>query len=94
MKKEIIIRQKMSGTGSIYDIESQHYDIVIKMGKKFNYAVVGPSYYNLGFTRHMAAHSAIAAKRRLDRVGYKGIVIIDKDQNQYDIDGEALREKN
>ena len=91
--EQINIKQKMSGTGSIYDIESEHFDIVIKMGNRFNFAVVGPSYYNLGATKHIAAHSAISAKKRLDNAGYQGIVIMDKNQNQYDIDfnGELAR---
>ncbi len=79
------IKQKMSNTGTIYDIASDHGDININMGSRYNYVVIGPSYYNLGFTRHVAADSAIRAYKQLSNKGYRGVRVLDKDGQFMDI---------
>ena len=81
----VTISQKMSGTGSIFDIESDCQDIVINFGNTYKYAVCAPAYYNITPTRHKSEHSAIARANRLNGQGYTGIVIIDSNGSQYDV---------
>ena len=77
--KTIIIPAKMSNTGSIYDIASQHYDIEIPMPDNFIYVVILPSYYNAGYTRHKSAGAAIRQYKKLSRDGYQGVTILNRD---------------
>ena len=64
--KKVIIPQKMSGTGTIHDIASQHYDreIVFKEGEL--YAVVLASYYGNGdlYSTHKTEKAAYSKSRK------------------------------
>jgi hypothetical protein len=63
--KKVIIPQKMSGTGTIHDIASQHYDREIKFPKGAKYAVVLASYYGgKGYTTHATEEATIQADKR------------------------------
>lgn len=63
--KKVIIPQKMSGTGSIHDIASQHYDREIKFSKDAQYAVVLASYYGgKGYTTHSTEKATIQSDKR------------------------------
>lgn len=63
--KKVIIPQKMSGTGTIHDIASQHYDREIKFPKGAKFAVVLASYYGgKGYTTHASEEATIQADRR------------------------------
>lgn len=74
----ITIESKMSGTGSIHDIASEHYDIEINMGEAFQYAVVMPSYYNATPTHHKTEGAAIKQYERLSRDDYEGVTILNR----------------
>ncbi len=53
---------KMSGTGSIHDIESEHYRRQIKFPKNHKYAVVKAAYYNNNsYSTHESFEDAIDA---------------------------------
>lgn len=63
--KKVIIPQKMSGTGSIHDIASQHYDREIKFPKGTKFAVVLADYYGgKGYTTHASESATIQADKR------------------------------
>lgn len=63
--KKVIIPQKMSGTGTIHDIASQHYDREIKFPKGAQFAVVLASYYGgKGYTTHASESATIQADKR------------------------------
>lgn len=88
--KTYVIPQKMSGTGTIHDIESNLFerDIVFAPGCK--YAVVLASYYGgKGYTTHKTEKSTIAASRRCREYSHQ---IIDAQGNHYYCDdfGDTL----
>lgn len=63
--KIVTIPQKMSGTGSIHDIASQHYDREIKFPKGSHYAVVLADYYGgKGYTTHKTESATVEADKR------------------------------
>lgn len=80
--RQIIIDQKMSGTGSIHDLASQNEDIVIDM-ERYSFAVVGPDYYNLKASRHQSESAAIKAAKKLSAEGYEGVKVLGVDGIQY-----------
>jgi hypothetical protein len=82
--KTITLPQKMSGTGNIYDLESDQYDITINMGERYVYAVGGPDYYGIRWTRHATEDAALKRYSQLKRQGYSGIVILDADGYEAD----------
>jgi hypothetical protein len=82
---QIIIAQKMSGTGSIQDLASQNVDIVIDMGR-YKFVVVGPDYYRLTATRHLSSKAAKKAVLGLEEVGYGGIKVLGIDGIQYHVE--------
>ena len=75
------IPAKMSGTGTIHDIESDQYDReIVGCGK---YAVVLASYYGgKGYTTHMTAYTAIRQSARMSDYSHQ---IIDEQGNEYDV---------
>lgn len=81
-EKVITLKRKMSGTGDAYDLENEFYDITIPMGLRYHYAVGGPAYYNLSWTRHTGEKTALKRYTALKRQGYLGIVILDADGNK------------
>lgn len=78
------ILQKASNCGSIYDIESDCYDIDIQMGTDYKYAVVAPSYYNLKISRHKSDDSALKALLKLKKMGYENVFLIDRNGDNFD----------
>jgi hypothetical protein len=84
MNNTITIESKISNTGSIYDLESEHYDITIKMGKSYQYIVILPSYFNATPTRHRTAGGALREYHKLARLGYTQQVILDRDGDYID----------
>jgi hypothetical protein len=82
--KKVIIPQKMSGTGTIHDIASQHYDREIKFPKGAKFAVVLASYYGgRGYTTHASESATIQADRRQKEFSRQ---IIGVDGWIYDVD--------
>lgn len=51
--------QKQSNSGSIHDINSEHFEREIKFAAGTVYAVVPASYYGFGGTSHKTAEAAI-----------------------------------
>lgn len=87
----LTIPKKMSGTGSIHDLASEHFDRDIKFGKDCKYAVVTASYYGgKGYTTHKTAEAAIKASRALGDYSH---AILDADGNHYAVHyGELVRD--
>lgn len=90
--KKVIIPQKMSGTGSIYDIASVYQDREIKFPKGAEYAVVLAAFYGgKGYTTHSTESATIQADKRQAEysrqiVGVDGWVYhIEPDGNGYDM---------
>lgn len=77
--KTYTIPAKMSGTGSIHDIASQHYDREIKFRKGCEYAIVWASYYGDTYKTFKSAEACAKAARKID----DSFVIIDSDGNRY-----------
>lgn len=86
--KTYTIPQKMSGTGTIHDIASQHYDRDIKFPKGSKYAVVLASYYGgKGYTTHRTAKAAIAESNRQREYSH---TIIDTNGSEFYVYGSDL----
>ena len=65
--KVYTIPQKISGTGTIHDIASQHYDREIKFRKGYKFAVVLAAYYGTNiYTTHRTAEAAAAESVKQD----------------------------
>lgn len=76
-----IIPQKMSNSGSIHDIASDHYDRIIS--GRGRYAVVLASYYGgEGYSTHLTSDAACKRASKLGRKGYS-YQIIDQNGNTY-----------
>ena len=80
--KTITIKQKMSNTGTIYDIASDTHDIVVNMGKRFGFVVALPSYYNVRPSKHVSEASTIRAYKKWMRMGYQGVTVLDVEGNE------------
>ena len=86
---KIIIPQKQSGTGTIFDLESEHYERVIDMMTLYNYVVVLPSYYGSRAYRHTRAHLAIKnynKRYNKNKLATLGARIVRRDGRVMDID--------
>ncbi len=78
------IPQKMSGTGSIHDLASEHYDRDIKFPEGAIYAVVLADYYGgRGYTTHKTAGAAIKSSKSSNQHNDYSHAIIDIDGNSY-----------
>jgi len=73
---KVVIKQKMSNTGTIHDLASDMYDRVIDFGNRFNYAVILPSYYGDRFTRHEKFTGVMRQYKKWKDFG--GVTVIDK----------------
>jgi hypothetical protein len=80
----IRIPQKPSNTGSIHDINSDMYDIDIRMRGGCKYAVGTAAYYNITWTTHRTLDAALRAARRLRRIGGYNAAILGSDGTAYD----------
>ena len=74
--KVYTIEKKMSGTGTIHDIASEHYDREIKFRNGTRYAVVLASYYGgRGYTTHKTEEAAAKMSNRQSRDGHSHVII-------------------
>jgi len=91
--KELIIDQKMSGTGNIHDIASDMFDRVIKFREGTKYAVILASYYGGdGYTTHKTAEAAARKSKQLEDYSH---VIMDLQGTEYVVDWNGeLSESN
>jgi hypothetical protein len=88
--KVYTIEKKMSGTGTIHDIASEHYNREIKFLDGARFAVVLSSYYGgRGYTTHKTAEAAAKMSDRQARNGYSHVVI-DYRGNTYTSNGGTL----
>lgn len=91
--KVLIIEKKMSGTGTIHDLESDQYDRVIKFPEGHKYAVVLADYYSGNYTTHKSETAAGKQSYKMREYSHK---IIDADGRTYtairDFDGYRLVE--
>ncbi|HWI50119.1 MAG TPA: hypothetical protein VNU45_18060 [Rummeliibacillus sp.] len=78
----LIIKQKQSNSGSIYDLASDMFDRVISLNRDHKYIVIVPAYYNMSSTRHKSEYQAGQAKDRLVRQGYEAVIVLDREGNQ------------
>lgn len=85
--KTYTIPQKMSGTGTIHDIASQHYDREIKFRKGCEYAVVLASYYGDTYKTFKSEKACARYARKMKDYSYQ---IIDAEGNRYDAYGDEL----
>lgn len=85
--KTYTIPQRMSGTSSIHDLASQHFDREIKFPTGAKYAVVLASYYGgKGYTTHRTEEAAIRADRANSDYSRQ---IIDRDGTAYDVEPDG-----
>jgi hypothetical protein len=75
----ITILQKQGNSGSVYDLASEHYDIEIDLGDRYNFAVVLPSFYGVKPTRHVTLERANRKALALSNLGYKCVTVMDSD---------------
>jgi len=90
--KTLIINQKMSGTGTIHDIASQHYarEIYFKKGEK--YTVVLASYYGDISTNHKTSGAAAKKSALLCKRGCESHEILDPNGDFYTaLDGDLVK---
>jgi len=85
---KITISKKMSGTGSIHDVASEHFDRVIE--GRGSYAVVLASYYGgKGYTTHKSEEAAVKQAVKIGKAGYS-YQIFDAEGNQMAVDSDGL----
>lgn len=78
----LTINQKMSNSGSIYDIAS---DMYARTFKSTAYTVVLPNYYGDVSTSHRTQSGAIKSYKRFVKMGYQGVCILDNSGNSYEV---------
>jgi hypothetical protein len=84
----ITIPQKMSGTGTIHDVESQHHAREIKFKRGEQYAVVLADYYGgKGYTTHRTAAAAVKQSNKEREFSHQ---IVDRNGRWYYCDGYEL----
>lgn len=83
------IERKMSGTGNIHDVASEHYDREIKFRAGTKYAVVLASYYGDHYTTHKTARTAARKSNKFCGVSHQ---IIDSEGNRYVANDDTLIE--
>ena len=84
--KSYIIKQKISGTGTIRDIASQHYDREIKFRKGCEYAIVWASFYGDIYKTFKTAEACAKVARKIE----SSFTIIDADGNRYAVNYNTL----
>jgi len=81
--KTLIIKKKMSNTGTIYDLASAQYDREIKFRGGTKYAVVFPAYFgNNLYKTFRSEDNAIKYSTKEQKNGFYP-AIIDNDGNEY-----------
>lgn len=92
--KIVTIPKKMSGTGSIRDLASQHYNREIRFPKGAKYAVVLASYYGgRGYTTHRSESATIQADKRNSEFSRR-IIGVDGYYYEVDYDGDLVRDRD
>lgn len=87
-KITITIKQKMSGTGTIHDVESQHHERKIVFKSDEQYAVVLAAYYGgKGYTTHKTKEAAVKQSNKNREFSHQ---IVDRNGNWYFCDGYEL----
>src|SRR5574340_318702 len=81
----VVIPQKMSGTGTIHDLASQHFDRVIEFADDEKYAIVLAAYYG-NSALYYTAKTAEEAVKISEREGEYSHAIIDRDGDMIDRD--------
>jgi len=87
--KTYTIPQKMSGTGTIHDIASQHYDREIKFREGCKYAIVWASFYGDIYKTFKTAEACAKAASKID----DSFTIIDSDGNRYLLNYDRLEKR-
>ena len=68
--KKVLIEKKMTGTGSIYSLASEHYDRIIKFKNGCRFAFVEIAFYGgKGYKTFKSAEAAVAFWRKTDFMG-------------------------
>lgn len=81
--KTYTIAQKMSGTGTIHDLASQHFDRDIRFRGHEKFAIVlAACYSGKGYTTHQTAEAAIKASRKCRGYSHS---ILDVEGNEWSI---------
>ena len=88
--KTIVIPQKMSGTGTIHDVNNQHFERKIEFRGKTQFAVVLAAYYGDGnlYSTHITKEATIKASNRQKKCSH---MIVDRDGEWYRCDGYKLQ---
>lgn len=76
IRTKVTIPAKVSGRGSIYDLE-QNFDIEIRFTRGLKYAVLVAGYYCCTPCRFNSRKRAIKFAREQIESGYKGVRVID-----------------
>lgn len=77
IRREVIIPEKMSNSGSIHDLESDKWDTVLRFVGGRLYAVLLPAFYNARPVFTKSREAAIARARLETRAGYESVRVID-----------------
>jgi len=80
----VTIEAKMSGTGTIHDIASEHFDRDIVFGENDEYAIVLAAYY--GNNIYYTATDGYEAVEIIEREKEFSMMVIDRDGDQVDTD--------
>jgi len=83
--KTVTIEQKMSGTGTIHDLASEHFDREIEFGDDDQYAIVLAAYYGNGDMYYLAKSREEAISIHEAQEGFSH-AIIDRDGDPISID--------
>lgn len=75
--KTVTIEQ--SQNTNIHQIASEYHDRDIRFTKGKEYAVLLPSYYTLNYSTHSTLLLAAKAAKKLEKLGYYNVTIIDSD---------------
>jgi hypothetical protein len=85
--KVYTIKQKSTGTGTIYDIASDQFDRKIKFRSGTRYAVVLAAYYGCNlYTTHKTEDSAITQSKKTSDAH----IVMDSEGTIYLVDGDSL----
>lgn len=68
--REFIIEQKMSNSGSIYDLASDTHHRLLKIRGNTAFFIVFPAYYSLAVRQFKTEHAAVAEYHKLIKKGY------------------------
>ena len=87
----LVIPQKMSGSGTIHDLASEHYERKIEFPRGHEYAIVYAAYYGGEYTTHATAKDAAEESYRQREFSH---AIIGCDGYHYSPWGDTLRKES